>query len=97
MASPRNLRGDVPAGGTQGPAQADLDAALQDGDEHDVHDPDGCDEQGDHAEGDQQVGERVVSRCPGGQRRPARDAEAAGRHSRPPLSVDPRAMSEMRC
>ena len=52
------LHRDVGAGGTEGTAEPDLTAPLQDGDHHDVGDPDAADEQGDTAQGQEQALER---------------------------------------
>ena len=50
----QELLGHVAAAGAQGPAQADLGAAFEDGDDHDVGDADPADEQGDGAEAEEQ-------------------------------------------
>src|SRR3954451_11010673 len=50
----QELRGDVPARGTQGAAQADLADALENRDQRDVGDADGPDEQRDAAEQQEQ-------------------------------------------
>src|SRR5580698_8224036 len=50
----QELLGDVAPGGTQGPTQADLGAALQDRDDHDVGDADAADEEGHGAETEEQ-------------------------------------------
>ena len=53
-ASARNCSADVAAAGAQGPAQADLGAAFEDGDDHDVGDADPADQQGDRAQAEEQ-------------------------------------------
>ena len=47
-------------GGAEGAAQADLGAAFEDGDDHDVGDADRADEQGDGAEAEEQAVERAL-------------------------------------
>src|SRR5262249_16853309 len=49
------LGADVTFGSAQGAAQADLGAAFEDGDDHDVGDADGADEQRDRAEAEEQA------------------------------------------
>src|SRR5262249_13918166 len=49
------LHCNVGPGGTKSPAQPDLAPSFQDGDHHDVGDPDAADEQGDAAEGQEQA------------------------------------------
>src|SRR5260221_1482394 len=53
MASARNWA-DLAAGGAERPAQPDLGATLEDGDDHDVGDPDRADQQRDRAEAEEQ-------------------------------------------
>ena len=48
---------DVAAAGAEGAAQADLGAALEDGDDHHVGDPDPADQEGDRAEAEEERGE----------------------------------------
>src|SRR5262249_42973430 len=55
----QELDPDLPLGGAEGTAQADLGAAFQDGDDHDVGDPDAADQQGHRAEAEEQAVERA--------------------------------------
>jgi hypothetical protein len=55
-------------GGAQSTAQADLGAAFEDGDDHDVGDADRADQQGDRAEAEEQGVERALGVGFGGQR-----------------------------
>jgi hypothetical protein len=48
------------AGRAEGAAQADLGAALEDGDDHDVGDPDAADEQCDGSQAEEQAIERSL-------------------------------------
>ncbi len=48
------LGADLAAGGAEGAAQADFLTAFQHGDDHDVGDTDGTDEEGDGAEAEEQ-------------------------------------------
>jgi len=48
------LGADLAAGGAERPAQPDLGATLEDGDDHDVGDPDRADQQRDRAEAEEQ-------------------------------------------
>jgi len=50
------LAADVVARGTERPAPADLAAALQDRDHHDVRHADGSGQQGDRGQGHEQAG-----------------------------------------
>ena len=54
------LDADVAFGGAEGAAQPDLAAAFEDGDDHDVGDADGADEQGDGAEAEEQAVEGAL-------------------------------------
>ena len=67
--SVEELGGDVALGRAEGAAQADLRAALEHGDDHDVGDADAADEQGHRAEAEEERGERVVGLPPGPARR----------------------------
>ena len=49
------LGADVAPGGAEGAAQADLGAAFEDGDDHDVGDADRADQEGDGAEAEEQA------------------------------------------
>ena len=51
--------------GPEGAAHADLAAPLEHRDHHHVGDPDATDDEGDGAEGEQQVAQRLVGRGPG--------------------------------
>ena len=51
----QELLGDVAAGGAEGAAQADLGAAFEDRDDHDVGDADTADEQGDGSQAEEQA------------------------------------------
>jgi hypothetical protein len=62
------LGADLAAGGAQGAAQPDLLAAFQHGDDHDVGDPDGADQQRDRAEAEEQGVERALGVSCGGER-----------------------------
>src|SRR5258708_33141615 len=59
MASARDWA-DLAAGGAERPAQPDLGATLEDGDDHDVGDPDRADQQRDRAEAEEQGVERAL-------------------------------------
>jgi hypothetical protein len=64
----QELDADVALGGTQGPAEPDLAAAFEDGDDHDVGHPDGADEQGNRAQAKEKDVERALGGGLGGQR-----------------------------
>ena len=68
MASVEELDADVALGGAERAAQPDLGAALEHGDEHDVGDADGADEQGDGAEAEEQAVERALGGGAGDER-----------------------------
>ena len=57
-----------PAGRAEGPAQADLGAAFEHGDDHDVGDADAADQEGDRAEAEEQGGGGGCDGDPGGER-----------------------------
>ena len=62
------LGADLPAGGAQRPAQPDLGAPFEHGDDHDVGDADGADQQGDGAEAEEQGVEGALGVGLGGER-----------------------------
>ena len=64
----QELGADLAAGGAQGAAQPDLGAAFQDGDDHDVGDPDRADQQRDRAQAEEQGVEGALGVGLGGER-----------------------------
>src|SRR5260370_28753227 len=66
----QELDADLAAGGAQRPAQPDLGAAFQDGDDHDVGHPDRADQQRDRAQSQEQGGQCALGLAPGGEHVP---------------------------
>ena len=64
----QELGADLASGGAQGAAQPDLGAAFQDGDDHDVGDPDRADQQRDRAQAEEQGVEGALGVGLGGER-----------------------------
>ncbi len=64
----KELCPDLPFGRAEAAAQADLAAALEDADEHDVGDADGADEQRDGAESEEEAIEGALRVGAGGER-----------------------------
>src|SRR5262249_60681717 len=75
----QELGPDLPPGRAEGAPEADLGAAFQDRDDHDVGDSDAPHQQGHRAEAEEQAVERAFGRGPGDQgRRGAADLDVAG-------------------
>ena len=75
----QELGADLAPGGAQRPAQPDLGAALEHGDDHDVGHPDRADQQRDRAEAEEQGVERAAGVGLGGERgRGLGDVDLAG-------------------